>query len=528
MKKKLLAGLLTVVMSVSVGCSEKGDMNQTGSEQGDGKETFKIAVVLHPLTKEEDFNKKEAFQKAEEATGVHIEWIPITDNDKVNIMLASDLPDAFLSCISEDQISTNMDSFVDLLQDDNLQTYAPHVVADYETIHGGLDSVTWPDGSIRSLMTGKQTSYENDAEGIMYINKEWLEKAGKEIPTTTEEFYDVLCAFRDGDMNGNGNTTDEIPFLPSQSDWCSKIMNVANFYGIAGTDASEESAYKMLKDGKVTGTVNIPEFRNFLDYGHKLVSEGLMDKEIFVQTSEQYHSKINEGIVGCYYTWTPYADMSEQEAEKWVVVPAINAPDGLGYKKTGSQDKLAANRTGFAITTACENVPKLLEWWNYLSSSTEIKYTTRLGAKGGAWDIDANGTVIEKKPSELSDDFNIENYKYTYGMVDMGPIILKDENAEVSKENAFTSWYRIECVKQVHDYCVPVEQQMPIRFISPEKTNERTFIETELFSYIKNFVATSILEGVDDRSWDAHLQQLEALQYSKWIQWYQDFYDGKF
>ena len=29
--------------------------------------------------------------------------------------------------------------------------------------------------------------------------------------------------------------------------------------------------------------------------------------------------------------------------------------------------------------------------------------------------------VFEKLPDSLTDDFTIENYKYTYGMVDYGP-----------------------------------------------------------------------------------------------------------
>ena len=179
------------------------------------------------------------------------------------------------------------------------------MAADYETINGGFDLVTWPDGSIRSLMTGRQTSYENDGEGIMFINKAWLDKAGKEIPTTTEEFLDVLRAFRDGDMNGNGDTTDEIPLEPSQSDWCSKIMNLANPWGIAGTDSSDESAFKMVKDGKVVGTADTEEFRSFLEFAHQLVEEGLLDMESFSQTSEQYHAKLSEGVVGCYWAWNP-------------------------------------------------------------------------------------------------------------------------------------------------------------------------------------------------------------------------------
>ena len=249
MKKKLITLLLAAVLTAMTGCGGQnaasgdaaqapGDTAGAQTEAGepaptDSKEktTFKIAVLLHPLTKDEDFNNKEVFKQAEEATGVHIEWLPISAadaEDKVNIMLASDLPDAFFGLVGEGQIANNMDSFANLAENDLLKTYAPHVAADYETINGGFDLVTWPDGSIRSLMTGRQTSYENDGEGIMFINKAWLDKAGKEIPTTTEEFLDVLRAFRDGDMNGNGDTTDEIPLEPSQSDWCSKIMNLAN------------------------------------------------------------------------------------------------------------------------------------------------------------------------------------------------------------------------------------------------------------------------------------------------------------
>lgn len=549
MKKKLIALLLAAVLTAITGCGGQnaasgdaaqapGDTAAAQTEAGeptptDSKEktTFKIAVLLHPLTKDEDFNNKEVFKQAEEATGVHIEWLPISAadaEDKVNIMLASDLPDAFFGLVGEGQIANNMDSFANLAENDLLKTYAPHVAADYETINGGFDLVTWPDGSIRSLMTGRQTSYENDGEGIMFINKAWLDKAGKEIPTTTEEFLDVLRAFRDGDMNGNGDTTDEIPLEPSQSDWCSKIMNLANPWGIAGTDSSDEAAFKMVKDGKVVGTADTEEFRSFLEFAHQLVEEGLLDMESFSQTSEQYHAKLSEGVAGCYWAWNPYGDQSETAAADYVVVPALQAPDGPGYVKTGSQDKFAANRTGFAITSACKDVPRLLEWWDYLSSSTDMKYTSRFGPKGEAWDMDENGTVFEKLPESLTDDFTIENYKYTYGMVDYGPLIRKDENAEVLEDVAWTSWYRIECVKEVHDYCLPAENQLPIRFVDPAKTNERTFIETELLAYIRNYIATSILEGIDDSSWNAHLEQLKALQYDAWLQWYQDYLDGKF
>ena len=147
-------------------------------------------------------------------------------DDKVNIMLASDLPDAFLGLIGEGQIANNMDSFLDLNKDDLLKTNAPHVVSDYEKLSNGLD-ICYLAGRIDPLSYDRtQTSYENDAEGIMFINKEWLDNVGMDVPTNIDEFYEVMKAFHDQDANGNGDANDEIPFEPSQSDWCSKIIEV--------------------------------------------------------------------------------------------------------------------------------------------------------------------------------------------------------------------------------------------------------------------------------------------------------------
>ena len=75
--------------------------------------TFKIAVTKHALSKCDDFNDKVAFQMAEEATGVHIEWVYVEDGagEKVNTMLTADMPDAFLGLLSEEQVASSMDSF---------------------------------------------------------------------------------------------------------------------------------------------------------------------------------------------------------------------------------------------------------------------------------------------------------------------------------------------------------------------------------------------------------------------------------
>lgn len=47
--------------------------------------------------------------------------------------------------------------------------------------------------------------------GIMFMNKEWLDKAGKEIENNRRIYGCAPELPRDGDMNGNGDPADEIP-----------------------------------------------------------------------------------------------------------------------------------------------------------------------------------------------------------------------------------------------------------------------------------------------------------------------------
>ena len=66
------------------------------------------------------------------------------------------------------------------------------------------DYITTPNGNIYSLP---------NVDGSLHVqyNMKWLDNLGLEMPTTTEEFYQVMKAFKEQDANGNGDLNDEIP-----------------------------------------------------------------------------------------------------------------------------------------------------------------------------------------------------------------------------------------------------------------------------------------------------------------------------
>ena len=58
--------------------------------------------------------------------------------------------------------------------------------------------------------------YFNICDGLtvytrQFLNMDWMNRLNLQVPTTIDEFTDVLRAFRDNDANGDGDPTNEIP-----------------------------------------------------------------------------------------------------------------------------------------------------------------------------------------------------------------------------------------------------------------------------------------------------------------------------
>ena len=176
-----------------------GDMYTAGLPILNQKKTFRIAVTKDPDS-QNDFAQKLCVNETEKLTNVHIEWIdiPLANwNEKVNVMLASgNLPDAFSG--SNVDIMQNIDLFRPLKKD--IYRYCPNISEMLNKDERIRKAITAPDGEIYCL----PTDYDNPSATIgatLWINGDWLKKLGKKVPQTTDEYLDVLRAFKKGDPN---------------------------------------------------------------------------------------------------------------------------------------------------------------------------------------------------------------------------------------------------------------------------------------------------------------------------------------
>ena len=491
--------------------------------------TLNVVKERHMLDTTESYNEKAAWANITEETGITIEWTELaagTAAERIPLMLSSgDLPDVFWAALSDAQVLQNESNL--FAMEDYMEDFAPNSLATYEQL--GVDwkqIATTPSGHIFGFLGRYESLYENTGDGIQIINKAWLDKVGMDVPTTLDEFTEVLRAFKEQDPNGNGQA-DEIPYCFSEDMWCAYATNTMGWWGIGDGAGSDTSSSKSTRDGKVTGSVNTDEYRQYLEYTHSLYAEGLMDQEGFSQNTEVFSTKIKSGQVGTYFCWTALEYLTSEQEKDWVVLPPIQAIEGVDPIANGEVDRSTIQKNKWVITTSCEHPEAAMRLWDYQARDVESKMTVAMGEKGKLWNEYEDGSgYYFVVPEDTTPEFTFEHMKYTYGVVNDPPLLTKEETPKNDGEISPSAALRDTMVDQVDEYFLPKEDQLPQIYVSTEAIDQRTFIETDLFAYIKEFRAQAIMNGFTDDEWNNYVSQLDAYGYQEWLQWYQDMMDG--
>ena len=173
-----------------------------------------LSIVTPDATYLSDFNENEFTKWYEEKTNVHVEYTSVpaqSKKEKINLLLASgDYPDIIMNCglTTADEVTYGTQKVFQSLNSliDEHGFYIKDVFEQQANLPGAITS---PDGNIYALPNINDAFHTRHTYRA-WINTGWLEKLGLAVPTTTDEFYNVLKAFKEQDPNGNGKA-DEIP-----------------------------------------------------------------------------------------------------------------------------------------------------------------------------------------------------------------------------------------------------------------------------------------------------------------------------
>lgn len=311
------------------------------------KPTLKVALTTSSFVT--DYEDNYFTNYLEEKLGIEIEFymLPVDSADtrtKIALMATGgeDMPDVFVvdNHLTSEMLLTYGQSGFFMELDEYIND--PEKMPNYNAIPDEDRAImttasTQADGHVYSLSAYEPETW-NYTPFRMYINRDWLDAVGKEVPTTTAELKDVLIAFRDGDPNGNG-LKDEIGVYGQASGgygenivaalinsfiyWNNNQLN----YGLALDESDYETVY---------APYTTEAWRNAMRYLKELHDEGLLSASTFTDDNATFKAVLNQetpvvGLTsaGSLSNWP--AAVSNANFLQMELIAPLTGPDGVNY-----------------------------------------------------------------------------------------------------------------------------------------------------------------------------------------------------
>ncbi|QJD87318.1 extracellular solute-binding protein [Cohnella herbarum] len=314
-------------------------------------------------------------------TDLNMVYLPHAQyEDQLRLKFASgDFPDVYQSWSGPDSDLIKAGKILELndLIDQfgpNLKKFIPQAAWDAVSVNGRILAIPQP---------------SDQSNSVIYMRKDWLDKLGLQVPTTSEELLDVLRAFRDKDPNGNGKP-DEIPFSMRE-----KLTWGDNIFGMWGVNNSWTEVY----DGKEVVLQNIqPNMKEALAFIRTMVEEKVIDSEFLTNSKSVWEQKIKSGLVGSWshvqaLAWQWQADLNATIPGEQTDVVAIPTPRGTGYVGPLGSRWSPVGKTYIFMKDA-KSPEAIVKYFDWLMSE-EGQLFTDLGREGDAYKMEGGKPVVD-------------------------------------------------------------------------------------------------------------------------------------
>jgi len=542
--KKLLCLILALATMLSlVGCGNKttevttdgnkvedaGNVSGGGEAEASDTDNFNetgMPIVKEPVTLTvlttrwgnmgDSFKNNEFLVDLETRSNVKIEWQVQSLNDwseQKGIMLASgELPDVIFGfqTFNDADIMNNLELFLPL--NDLVEQHMPNFKQATEEMPDLAKVATFPDGNMYSLSKNLPLRPVSCNQPI--INKQWLDNLGLSVPTTIDELYNVLKAFKEQDANGNGDPNDEIPISGAKG----LSMDLLNPFGI-----TDINGYKIMvnDDQTLTYYPTSEQYKEGIKWLHKLYSEGIIDAEAFTQDDTMLSAKRqdpNVSRVGFEYAWTPDSNFGQWSSEYAVIAP-IKGADGKQYTGGDPNGVSSIMRNEVLITKFCEQ-PEVAARWIDEFYTGEASIQNFWGGIGNVITKHDDGTYTLNDPPEGT---SADSWYWDSSLRDFGPKYVSKEFAEMVKLSPTSGdGLKVELSKIAE---ATVTTPYPNVMFTDEENEERPTLTTDIDKYVETTRAKWITEGGIDEEWDAYIEQLNAMGLERLIQIYTDAYE---
>lgn len=555
MRKKLIAVTMLAVMTLSLftGCG-KDTKNESGGEKetvqqganGDS-ETADLGIVqtwpdgqkitwfLRGNKEQSTYNRFEnlkAIAMIEDKFNVDIEFIVANgsseeiDQQYLLLLSSGELPDV-ISYLHNEAYTGGIPKLyaedVCIELNDLIDKNMPHLKKIFEEHTNVARDMKTNDGKFLYFqrINPLETMSEKMAAGSagIVMRQDWLDNVGLEVPTTIDEWYQVLKAFKNMDPNGNG-INDEIPFDASSA-------GLAYFEGGFGFSSN---IYIDPDTGKVNHGAVTQQYKNYLEEMNKWYSEGLI-VNVFDESGNHVKATVaDENIAGDIAgSWKGLANAWEkslpliQEKNPSAALAAAPYPiadNGVMYINNANFSSI--QRETQLISTNCKSPEAVAAIIDYMYSE-EGSELMLWGEEGVTFEKDANGvrtlTEFGNAQVELPDGTKPQNYKM-YGNMSTGfPTFGMFEIDLASRKQEYVDACEIW---SSGDFSLNYPKAVTLSAEELEKVSDGN---TEISDYIFEMRWKFITGQEPISNFDAYLSNLERMGINDMIAVYQNAYD---
>lgn len=199
------------------------------------------------------------------------------------------------------------------------------------------------------LLNIPYTKTENNSQSVIVYRKDWLEHLNLAVPTTLDEFHDMLYAFTYNDPDGNG--VNDTYGMDASTAWVGMWM-IYGSYGFAQHQSAKCGSFYKNEDGTVTYTSVTDAYQQALALIAQWYAEGILDPECITDSRADIRTKWSNGSIGAMvdsFTWT----LSKRSSSS--VIGMVE--DIFGENTVGVLGKLACE-TGDGTVYASKNYPE--------------------------------------------------------------------------------------------------------------------------------------------------------------------------
>lgn len=527
--------------------------------------TLKIAVMAHDNTTDPTNTWEYLWLTQELGLNVELEYFySASRNEAVSLMMAGgELPDIIMSAgFNASELVRYGDGeglLLDLapyLNEEN----APNLTALFDERPALKKELSTSQGKIYSL--GFVTDTNPSRSFRMFYNYDWLEKLDMEVPTTLDEFMDMLRTFKaSADILG---VDEVVPFGGNYARYnATYLIQNALGYNLSMNYSNQKSHETdiMLRNGEIVLPCYDREvFPTYIDILHTMHEEGLMEKDYYTLDKDTTKAHVAAGIYGVFSEVPGIYSSLEYGSEWFGGIPLTSE-----FNDTPFWPNYTGQTIGGFVVSAKTQYPEVCvaladhlfdpEYSDFFGYGPSVNQPEYFLGKTSGWFLDTNSFErITQTYLDNADQYSHFNYwRYenitcwypaTVGIeIGDGSVVVDENGKEYDISRKPTGDTLME-IARIRKECTSVDEQYSVsqryswgQYMTDEFSptvcyfdEETTLRIDELKALITEHASHEIAKFVtgerDLSELDAYFDELQKLGADEYVKYYADYYEA--